>query len=70
MFDHVPIPEALRCHWVMQFPVPLLVVAVRVTVPPIQTIEAEGVMKIEGSGVTSTVVALEIVSSQPLPVQE
>jgi hypothetical protein len=53
----------------VQVPVPFDGVAVKVTVPPTQTVDEEGVMLIVGSGVTTTVATLDAAASQPLPVQ-
>jgi hypothetical protein len=69
MFVHGPVEDVPLCHWIVQVPVPFDGVAVKVTVPPTQTVDEEGVMLMPGPGVTTTVATLEAAASQPLPVQ-
>ncbi|MBV6429600.1 MAG: hypothetical protein KIPDCIKN_04160 [Haliscomenobacter sp.] len=54
MFAHPLVPVALDCHCTVHVPVPPLGVAVNVTLPPTQTVDEDGVMLTEGSGVTVT----------------
>lgn len=51
-------------------PAPPVVVALRVTCPPIHTLDDVGLMETVGSGATVTAAVLETPGSQLLPVQE
>ncbi len=69
MFAHPLVPVALDCHCTVHVPVPPLGVAVRVTLPPTQTVEEDGVMLTEGSGVTVTLAwALAVQPNMPVTV--
>ncbi|MBV6425715.1 MAG: hypothetical protein KIPDCIKN_00205 [Haliscomenobacter sp.] len=69
MFAHPLVPVALDCHCNVHVPVPPLGVAVNVTLPPTQTVDEDGVMLTEGSGVTVTEAVFDVAASQPPPVQ-
>ena len=63
------VPFGLDCHWIVHVPVPPLVVAVSVTLPPSHTVLFDGLMLTVGPGSTTIVAVFEVDALQPPPVQ-
>ena len=63
MFAQPLVPVALDCHCTVHVPVPPLGVAVKVTLPPTQTVEADGVMETAAPSITVTLALFDVAAS-------